>query len=73
MDGGARVGMCRSGSRKCTPTTRPKSAAHTKRAHTCGLDPELSPELEPDKGDVEDTVDMRAEENAACPSGSHVD
>ena len=71
--GGARVGMRGSGSQKCTPTTRPKSAAHTKRAHTCSLNPELSPEPEPDKGDVEDTVDIKAEADAACPWGSHVD
>ena len=71
--GGARVGMGRSGSRKCAPTMRPKSAAHMERAHTCDLNPEASPEPEPDKGDVEDTGDTRAEAKAACPQGSNVD
>ena len=36
--------------------------------------PRLSPEPEPDKDDVEDTGDISAEINAACPRwGRHVD
>ena len=56
MDGGAKVGMGRSGSRKCTDShDAAQVAAHMKGARTCDLSPKLSPEPELNKGDVDDT------------------
>ena len=48
------MGMSRTGSRKCTPT----SQRHMKRARTLDLIPELSPEPEPYK-DVDVAADKK--------------